>query len=243
MSEQPVVIAFLDVLGSEDRMLAGRRPDPQLVRALEQLVEITDHRRDCLIIDGTVDAREMDDGSVVSGTALAVLVVEVDRFTDAAILWSIFDKARFWTFCDLLAECFCQIVHNGIPLRAGVAVGSAHMDTRLRVYVGRPLAEAVRVEKAQGWVGVSFGPSFAREPFSRLLKHEHVLRFAAHRKPGHSNWIPGIVLDWPRKWRAMYGTGPERKLAAMNVDPKHSTYYDLAIKFAEYSAGVETREG
>ena len=118
-------------------MVSRSLPDPNLVHALEQLAEITDRRQGCLIINATVDAREMDDGSIVAGTAFGALEVESDRFSDAAILWAIFDRARFWTFCDLLAEFFCQILRERIPLRAGVSVGLAHMDKAARIYVGK----------------------------------------------------------------------------------------------------------
>lgn len=234
MTDQPTIVAVFDVLGTKASIVRPR----QLFRAFQKLREIALQSRDCLMIDATVGARENDDGSITSGSALGVLVVESDLFRDTIVLWAIYDRARFWTFCDLCTEFFCDVLRKGIPLRGAISVGSAEMNREAHRYAGEPYSEAVRAEKAQQWIGVSFGRSFTREPFRRLFRPEHVLPFSDHCKPGYSADIPGIVLDWPRKWRDKYEDSPSHMLNALNTSQRHSKYYELAIQFADYSASA-----
>lgn len=232
-----IIIGLFDALGSSAKMESY--PLSPIIKILEILSDLTREQRDCLIIDAMVDAHERDDGTIVSGTAIGVLDVQHDSFSDTALMWAIFDRARFWTFCDLISEFFCIALKNGIPLSGGISVGEAHMDKNKSIYVGRPMAEVNRVEKAQQWIGVSFGPSFMQEPFIHLFRKEHVLKFSEHRKPGKTGDVSTLVLDWPRKWREMYSESPIKKLHSLNRDSSHSKYYELAIKLCEKSERVE----
>ena len=188
------------------------------------------------MIDAVSGAQEQEDGSVVSPVRLGTFDPESDYRSDSIILWSIFDRARVFHFCDACADLFCDVLEQRIPLRGGIAVGMGYMEKGAGIYVGQPLAEAVRVEAAQAWIGVSFGPSFATEAYRRSLFPEHVTEFTAHRKPGHS-CIPGQVLDWPRKWRSRYGTSPAGAISDMNTDERYSAYYEKTMKFSELTEG------
>lgn len=229
------VLALFDVLGFEDRLRSDGLP--RLVDAYRELAAVVRKRRDCLIIDAMAEARELDDGSVLSVPAIGVLVVEQAFFSDTIVLWAIFDRARFWTFCDICAEFFCTVLHLGMPLRGGIAVGDAHMDRRTKTYLGYPLVEAARVEKAQRWIGVSFGPSFTGDPFRRYLRPDQTMYFTEHRKADADagQFIPGVVLDWPRKWRKVFRESPCRHLAQLNRKPPYDSYYRTSIRFAELS--------
>lgn len=232
-----VMIGFFDALGSSARMESY--PLTPTVKILEILADLTREERSCLIIDAMVDAQELDDGTIRSGAALGILDVQNDSFSDSALIWAIFDRARFWTFCEIISEFFCIALKEGIPLRGGISVGQAHMDRSKSIYVGRPMAEVVKVEKSQQWIGVSFGPSFLQEPQIHLFRKEHVLEFSQHRKEGKTGDVSTLVLDWPRKWRKLYSESPIKKLQSLNRDSKYSKYYELAIKFCEKSERVE----
>ncbi|MCI0424078.1 MAG: hypothetical protein L0312_33525 [Acidobacteria bacterium] len=94
----------------------------------------------------------------------------------------------------------CETLRAELPVRGALGLGSAIMDKATRTYLGQPLVEAARAEKAQQWLGLAFGPSFASRrdvPFSA----DFVRPYTKHRKPGHSDMLPGLVVDWPRMWR------------------------------------------
>ncbi len=241
MNDRDYIIALFDILGTEARQ--SGRPLSSIVPEFELFAELAQEDRDQLIIDGGVNPQLHADGTISSVCAIGSHHVEAEVFSDVNFLWCVFDLRRLELFCETCAEFFCKALHNRIPLRGGIAVGQAHMDRVKRVFVGKPLTEAERVEKAQLWVGVSFGPSFAGSPFNACLPRRHVLHFGDHRKPGHSDLIPGIVLDWPRKYRDMYGESPERALARLNTDQEHSRYYDLANAFVRHSANRKNPEG
>jgi len=231
------VVALFDVLGFGERVRSyGLR---NLTLAYNQLTQVVRRRRNCLIIDATIPLGESEEGYPITGTALAELVVNKTYFSDTILFWAIYDRARFWTFCSICAEFFCEVLNMRIPLRGGISLGEAYMNNRTRTYLGYPLVEADRVEKTQLWLGVSFGPSFAEYPFKHYFRAEHVLYYTAHRKPGNTQYIPGFVLDWPRQWRKMYTHSLYEHLAGMNINPKYQDYYLRAIQFAELSERAE----
>lgn len=233
MNENTYIIAYFDILGTEANQKV--LPLATLVSQIEQFSELGLRNRSRLVIDGMVNPKLNPDGSITAGSAIGVHHVDTEIFSDTNIFWCIFDHRRLQLFCETCSEFFCQALNKRIPLRGGIAVGPAHMDKEKRVFVGLPLTEAARVEKAQLWVGVSFGPSFTDKPFKTSLPIDQVLFFSAHRKSGYSQLIPGIVLDWPRKFKNMFNKTPIRILSELNTENKYSDYYEHAIKFVELS--------
>ncbi len=240
MAEKPTTVALFDVLGFEERLRSdGIR---NLVTAYKQLTEVLE-RFDGgrLVVDA---AMPLDgplpifhpDGSVQTGSALYSLDVKHAYFSDTLLLWADFDPIRIRPFCELCADFFCEALHLGMPVRGAIAVGDAYMNTSEKIYIGYPVVEAARVEKAQKWIGMSFGPSFMESNFKGTFWCELLSWYTAHRKPGYSEYVPGLVLDWPRRWRNMYKEDPCRILAAMDKKPKFSIYYEHSIRFAQLSA-------
>jgi len=238
---KPTVLALFDVLGWMNRHRSAGLP--ARIRALQTLQEVVRRRQDCLIIDATIPIGQTSEGYPITGSAIGALVVQHTDFSDTFILWAVFDRARFWTFCDICAELFCELLSLNIPPRGAITVGEAYMHNSSRTYTGRALDEAAYVEKAQSWVGVSFGPSFDNPPYKTCFRSEHLQTFTAHRKPGEgSQYISGKVLDWPRKWRRMFKESACRKLAYLDCDTKYSKYYRHAIAFVEKSERVQLEE-
>jgi len=236
---RPTVIAYLDALGSKNNMIK----DPHACKILlEILSDLTRQKRDCLIIDATVNARRQADGSIVSNTAIGVLDVQFDSYQDTAVLWAVFDRTRFQVFCDFVNEFFCLALQKRIPLRGGISVGEADMNKGKTVYSNRPMAELLLVEESQEWIGVTFGPSFKHDPYRYCFKHEHILEFSDHIKFGHNDYISTYSLNWPKKWRTMYPESPIKVLNEMNVNDRYSNYYNLAIRFCEKSLRAESIE-
>jgi hypothetical protein len=50
-----------------------------------------------------------------------------------------------------------------------------------------------------------------------------------------AGFVPGAVLDWPRKWRDS-GRKPSCQIInQMNTDTKYSVYFENTLRFVEYS--------
>jgi len=240
MKETDYIIAYFDILGTEAKQKV--LPLAFLVSQIEQFSELGLRDRSRLVIDGMVNPHLNPDGSITAGSAICVHHVDTEIFSDSNIFWCVFDHKRLELFCETCSEFFCQALIKRIPLRGGIAVGPANMDKQKRVFVGKPLTEAISVEKAQLWVGVSFGPSFTDKSFKKSLPSDKVLFFGAHRKPGNSHLIPGIVLDWPRKFKNMFNESPVRILSKLNTEDKYSDYYKHAIKFVKFSDDRFTKQ-
>lgn len=221
------IIALLDVLGFENR-LRSRGLDSLLVD-YGKLTAIVDRMDGCLCV-GSVPS---EDGT--RSPAVGYLATEQAYFSDTILLWCDYDVFRLPAFCQMCSDLFAECLELGLPVRGGIGVGEAHMDKDSGVFVGQPLVEAARVEAAQMWLGVSFGPSFASEPYSSCFDPRTVLAYAAHRKPGTEARVPGMVLDWPRRWRESRHRDVRAILSAMDCDPAFHPYYDHTLRFVDFS--------
>jgi hypothetical protein len=166
MAKKATTVALFDVLGFEERL---RSSDIRsLVTAYKQLTEVLERfDGERFVLDG---AMPLDgplplfhtDGTVQTGTAVYSLDVKHAYFSDTLLLWADFDPIRIRPFCGLCADFFCEALHLGMPVRGAISVGDAYMSISEKTFIGYPLAEAARVEKAQKWIGMSFGPSFMK---------------------------------------------------------------------------------
>lgn len=237
MAKKPTTVAFFDVLGFENRLRSDGLRD--LVAAYKQLTEVVKRfQGGRLVVDGAMPLdgplpRFHKDGSVECGSALYSLDVDHAYFSDTILLWADFDPIRIRPFCGMCAEFFCQVLHLGMPVRGAIAVGDAYMNISENTFVGYPVAEAARVEKAQEWIGISFGPSFVEPPYKGTFWCQLLHWYEGHRKPGYAQYLPGLVLDWPQQWRTMFPKEDVcRTLDVMDKNPKYSSYYRNAIRFA-----------
>jgi len=220
------VVAFLDVLGFKSRLKReGLTASEAVYRRLKSEVEKISPR---MMLNCAVP---VEGGRVA---AFGTMDIDQDLHSDGIFLWSNYNSFCFPPFCGVLQELLCCVLEMGIPLRGGVAVGSAVMNKPKRIYLGEALSEAVEVEKAQEWIGVSFGPSFATPPFN-WFEPDQVLVYRAHRKMGMASLVPGAVLDWPRKWRDTRLTPAQSTLIQLNTDPKFAKYYENTIQFIDFS--------
>jgi len=221
------VIAVFDVLGFKNRLT--RDGLPALRKAYDALTDVVAEQKARMMLNCAVP----DSGGRVA--AFGMFDVENDYFSDTLVLWCSYSSFHFPPFCGILLEFFCNVLELGIPLRGGIAVGEADMEKSTHKYLGVPFNEAAEVEKAQKWIGMSFGPSFAVPPYNSLFEPEQVLVYRRHRKPQYIDLIPGLVLDWPRRWRDSRRTAPQQQISQLNTDPKYAEYYENTIHFIEFS--------
>lgn len=227
-NENPKVVTLFDLLGFSNRVM--RDGLPGLLVAYNALLDIVKkHQAGAMLNCGI----PVGDGSCAA--AFGIFDIEHAYFSDTIVLWCSYNTFCFPPFCHICNVFICEVLEAGLPLRGGISVGSAHMDKPTGTYVGKALVEAAEVEKSQDWIGASFGPSFAVAPYNEFFMAESVLVYRRHRKPGRTQWVPGLVLDWPRVWRNAGKTPAQQVLANLNADPKFNQYYQHAIEFVDFS--------
>jgi len=227
-NQSSTVVALFDLLGFSNRVMNNGLPG--ILVAYNSLIDIVKkHQAGAMLNCGI----PVGDG----GCAAAFGIFDINHayFSDTIVLWCSYNTFCFPPFCHICNVFICEVLESGMPLRGGVAVGEAHMDRPSGTYIGKALVEAAEVEKSQDWIGVSFGPSFAAAPYNEFFMAESVLVYRRHRKSGRAQWVPGLVLDWPRVWRNTRVVPVQRLLANLNSDPQFSKYYRHAIEFADFS--------
>lgn len=143
----------------------------------------------------------------------------------------------YLSFLQVCMEFFCEAVKAGIPLRGCISTGMATMDKHQSIYFGRPLVEAARGEPAQNAIGVAFGRSFNNY---HPVYNRYFIPYLGHIKENDSkgSFLSPMMLDWPRFWRDHYGSqniSIADCINQMNTNPAFLSYYDNAIKFADFS--------
>jgi len=220
------VVAVLDVLGFKERL--ENEGHENLRKTYDVLKKTLDKREACMMLNCAVP--------VEGGRAAAFGMLDIghELTSDSIFLWCSYSNFTFPPFCGVLIDLFCEVLELSIPLRGGVAVGTADMEKTTRTYLGKALNEAASVEVSQNWIGVSFGPSFAQPPYN-WFEPDQVLVYLEHRKTNKADLIPGAVLDWPRKWRETRTIPASQIITKMNTNPNFRKYYENTITFIEFS--------
>jgi len=227
MPEPEKLILMLDILGFEDFFL--RHGLDYTTRLYKQLSDYVDSQ------DGGLSIIPVPNGDGTVSPAVGWLVTEHCRFSDTILIWSHYDQLRLWDFSDMCSELICQSLELGFAVRGAITVGEAMLDNQSSTYLGSPLIEAARVEKAQKWIGASFGPSFNRNPYNSNLPLKNVLAYRQHTKEGYESFVPGLVLDWPRKWRETRNRDLSAVLKALPRNESHELYYRITNEFIDFS--------
>jgi hypothetical protein len=149
---QELVVALFDVLGFEDRL--GRFSLEEIYGQYRELISIASTKGSHAFFD----ARPVGDGKSVP--FFGYVEIEQDYFSDTILLWTRFKPGTFNPFLHVCAHLMCEALQAELPLRGAISLGNAIMDKSTRTYIGPPLVEAARAEKAQQWIGLCFGRSF-----------------------------------------------------------------------------------
>lgn len=76
-------------------------------------------------------------------------------------------------FIQHIADFVLLSFLSGIPLRCGLSYGKLYVDKKKKVIVGKPLIDAVELEKNQNWVGGSFHPTC---PLKDILQKDLIVK-------------------------------------------------------------------
>jgi hypothetical protein len=167
--------------------------------------------------------------------AVGHLEVQCAYFSDTFLYWTPYSFPALRSFCTTCSEALCRGIEIGLPLRGAIAVGQAIMDHPKATYLGQPIIEAAKVEGAQNWIGVAFGPSFYDPADKNQFFLDTILPYRSHRKPKCDDLINGCVLDWPRHWRHTRSGVAATAVQSLNTQPEFSIYYDTTLRFIEFS--------
>ncbi len=226
---QHYAIALFDVLGFSD--LHTNLGTEKLYTIYEELINKA-------IIDKTKDGIEFLGASREGFFVVGNLEIRYVYFSDTIILWTIYREELFPFFVTICSEFMVDAIIIGLPLRGAMAVGDAIMDRDKGIFIGEPIIEAARLEKAQDWIGLTFGTSF-----NTMNVHEAMINFTdiqinyvAQMKEGWESINSSIVLDWPVKVREQNKTEliKKRLTESMNLTDK-KIYYQNALAFLDYS--------
>ncbi len=190
--------------------------------------------------------------------SLAYLPLNHAYFSDTLLVWVPLEPNRVVLFLERLACVFCEALRLQMPLRGAVSIGQAILHKPSSTYIGNPIVEAARLEKAQEWTGLACGASFKKPPAPIPLPVTSFVEWPAPVKTGRKSWflslvghrhgtfsskespatdlLSGLVIDWPRKWRRMHGGSAHNVLQTLRTqNPKFKSYYENALSFVEFS--------
>jgi hypothetical protein len=217
------LVCLLDVLGFESQLkshgLSG------IHSKYTKLIEYVKAQK------GGIDMVPTPDGHVAVGW----LVIGNAYFSDSLLFWTRYSTLALPSFTHCVAEAICFGLETELPLRGAIAVGDAILDEVTGVFLGEPLVEVARTERTQQWIGVSFGPSFAKAGFNDGFHLNTILPYKSHYKDNASEYATGMTVDWPRRWREGRKTDPRQTLRSLDHDPAFSAYYSRTYSFIEFS--------
>lgn len=130
-------------------------------------------------------------------------------------------------FLEACSELLCHSLEVGLPLRGSVAMGPAIIEPERRVFLGKPLIEAARAEKAQRIIGAAFTPSFA----AQVIPERFSVPFKQHIKTGSEALLSEYLLDWQRHWRRTRSGDLRNTVSELNKDAKFAAYYENTLSF------------
>lgn len=227
-------IALFDVLGFSE--LHKKLGTEKLYLIYEQLI-------DKAIIEKTKEGVKFLGATREGLFVVGNLEVRFVYFSDTILLWTPFNEVFFPFFVTICSEFMIDAIDIGLPLRGALTVGDAIMDRTKGIFLGEPIIEAARLEKAQNWIGVTFGSSF-----NSIGLHEAMINFTdiqlnytSQMKIGYEELNSRVVLDWARKMRELNKTEliKTKLTTAMNLTDKKS-YYENTFAFFDYSDRNQT---
>ena len=214
-------VALFDVLGFSDRLKTqGIEAIAQKYAILAKMVQRQNKNYEEYFGAGfSSSAFWTNDGDIV-----ALQPCEAAYASDSLVLWShsyfpaardlpehersllAKDRISGWEYapvpCDFFLTICCEVVclslECGLPLRGAISTGRAIMDRDSGFFLGEPLVEAARLEKAQAALGLSLCSSFVKQHvpvrFTATYK-DHI-----KREEADIAWSER-VLAWNRYWK------------------------------------------
>ncbi|MBI3600185.1 MAG: hypothetical protein HY097_06040 [Nitrospinae bacterium] len=176
------------------------------------------------------DIIRLPDGGIAMGT----ITIDYAYFSDTILFWMKYNWLSLPTFTNVMSEIICCGLEQSLPLRGTMVIGEMILDKESNLFLVQPIIEAAETERLQKWIGVSIGTSF-KEHNHQGFYLDTVLPYKSHFADQDNSLVTGMVVDWPRKWRASRKEDVRVIVAGMDVDKNYSIYYGNTTRFIEFS--------
>ena len=229
--EKNITLAFFDILGTSDKI-----KDDQYKKVYDfysYMVDLCSQEQIPLSFSKLPGHSE--------GNADIVIDYSMKHafFSDTFIIWIEYQTLFGMSLRGFYEKCmdiFVEAIKRGIPLRGAIARGSAIMDEKRKIFLGKPIVEAARAESAQNWLGIGLTKTCKKVTVSEAWL---LLPYEKHIKDKYANkgekLFTNCVLDWPKYWRNTQNEDVIALIEKMNDNQAYYSYYDNTIAFIKYS--------
>lgn len=216
-------ICFLDILGFSEKICQ----DDGLELIKHKYLELTESVRQINYKYKEVIAKGIYEGSYWSKNGIGVFYkTNILYGSDSIIIWSdrtwdefqkVGDASKIhftnkWMthpkpcdpFIEICNEIICKSIEIDLPLRGALSMGNGYFDFEKFIFIGKPIIEAIKLEKVQNIIGASFCHSFEKQiiPQRFYFNFENYLKKELCGKPVQpENHTNQNVLDWARHWK------------------------------------------
>ncbi len=224
--EKEIILAFFDILGSSKRLVNNEYQ--RVYNFYQYMVKLCSETEVALSSPGILPWEQEYEIIMLHPMHHAF-------FSDTFILWIEYDnfiQPRMGGFYEKCSIIFIEALKKGIPLRGSIARGTAIMDEKNKLYLGKPLSEAAKAEPAQRWLGIGLTKSCEK---IYPTEAQFVFPFKKHIKKEKENILSQAVLDWARYWRENEKGNPEKYIDEINIDSQFSIYYEITKEYIKTS--------
>lgn len=224
--EKEIVLAFFDILGSSKRLMDNEYK--KVYEFYQYMVNLCSETEVPLSFPSILPHER--------GKEIIILYsMHYAFFSDTFIIWIEYNELlqpRIGGFYEKCSTIFIEAIKKGIPLRGSIARGTAIMDEKNKLFLGKPLEETAKAEPAQQWLGIGITKSCKN---SHPTEARYLFPFNEHIKKGKECLFNSVVLDWAKYFRETENDNPMKYINQMNTDDKYSIYYKNTKKYIRLS--------
>lgn len=129
-------------------------------------------------------------------------------------------------FLEICNEAICEGIELGLPLRGAIVCGQAAIRPEKMIFLGEPIVDAARMEKAQQFIGAGFSVGYLK---NSDISSRFLIPFKQHIKEGKEGQphadafrFSEYVLDWVLHWRATRSGCPIKALDQLEKNSNYS---------------------
>ncbi|WP_439697014.1 hypothetical protein ACFGVS_00630 [Mucilaginibacter sp. AW1-7] len=154
VKEGTYFLAFFDVLGFEK--LVEQKTPLEVYAIYDRLVKKARANRPYIVTSMPISETGY---SYLGFPEFIAVPFKYAYYSDSILFWTPGDAGNLSGFVAKCADFFVWALKSGILLRGTISFGNAILNKSKNIFIGKPLNEAVRLEKEQQWGGFIFGDS------------------------------------------------------------------------------------
>lgn len=134
-------------------------------------------------------------------------------------------------FLTICAEIICRSIEFDLPLRGAIAMGDAVMDEENKVFIGKPIVDAARLENKQNSIGLSVCNSFVEQNDH----NQFFIPYSKHFKKDYKEEKKEFAFNWPFFWKNSRKEDLKTKIQKLAELNNNHPYYSNTLEFIKYS--------